>query len=64
MLVQASLMVRLEQNMDRLEQNMDRLQEKARAHEDGIAEMRAAQTSLIRTMDEFIRGQGSNGHKQ
>ena len=57
MLVNASLMNRIEQNMDRLEQ-------KAEAHEDGIAELRAAQAALIKTMDQFIRGQGSNGHKQ
>jgi hypothetical protein len=57
MLVNASL-------MNRVEQNMDRLQQKVEAHEDGIAELRAAQTALIRTMDQFIRGQGSNGHKQ
>jgi phage shock protein A len=71
MLVNASLMNRLEQNvdrlaqnMDRLERNMDRLEQKAEAHEDGIAELRAAQAALIKTMDEFIRGKGSNGHKQ
>jgi hypothetical protein len=57
MLVNASL-------MNRLEQNMDRLQRKSEEHEDGIAELRAAQTTLIKTMDEFIRGRGSNGHKQ
>ena len=56
MLVNASLMNRLEQNMDRLEQ-------KAEAHEDGIAELRAAQVALIETVDQFIRGQEGNGRK-
>jgi hypothetical protein len=57
MLVNASLMNRIEQNMDRLEQ-------KAEAHEDGIAELRATQVALMKTVDLFIRGKGSNGHKQ
>ena len=57
MLVNASL-------MNRIEQNMDRLEKKAEAHEDGIAELRAAQTALIKTMDRFMRGQEGNGHKQ
>jgi NAD-dependent SIR2 family protein deacetylase len=56
MLVNASL-------MNRIEQNIDRLEKKAESHEDGIAELRAAQAALIKTMDEFIRGRGSNGHK-
>ena len=30
--------------------------------EEGIAEMRAALTSMMRSMDRFIRGQQSNGH--
>ena len=48
--------------MNRIEQNMDRLEQKVEAHEDGIAELRASQAALIKTMDQFIRGQGSNGH--
>jgi hypothetical protein len=56
MLVNASLMNRLEQNMDRLEQ-------KAEAHEDGIAELRAFQAAVLERMDRFIRGLESNGHK-
>jgi hypothetical protein len=57
MLVNASL-------MNRLEQNMDRLQQKVEAHEDGIAELRAAQVALVKTIDRFIRGQEGNGRKQ
>ena len=57
MLVNASL-------MNRIEQNMDRLQQKVEAHEDGIAELRASQAALIKTMDQFIRGQEGNGRKQ
>jgi exonuclease VII small subunit len=63
-LVNASLMNRIEQNMDRLEQNVDRLEQKAEAHEDGIAELRATQIALMKTVDQFIRGKGSNGHTQ
>jgi hypothetical protein len=64
MLVNASLMNRLGQNMDRLEQNMERLEQKAEAHEDGIAELRAFQSAVLERMDRFIRGMESNGHKQ
>jgi hypothetical protein len=57
MLVNASLMNRIEQNMDRLEQ-------KSEAHEDGIAELRVTHIALMKTVDQFLRGKGSNGQKQ
>ena len=63
MLVNASLMNRLEQNMDRLERNMDRLERKAEAHEDGIAELRASQVALFKTIDRFVQGRQSDGRK-
>ena len=34
------------------------------AHEDGIAELRATQVALMKTFDQFIRGQEGNGRKQ
>ena len=64
MLVNASL-------MNRIELNMDRLERKAEEHEDGIAELRQSQSNLnsamnalFERMDRFIRGLESNGHKQ
>ena len=57
MLVNASL-------MNRLEQNMDRLERKAEEHADQILELRAFQAAVLERMDRFIRGQESNGHKQ
>ena len=64
MLVNASL-------MNRIELNMDRLERKAEEHEDGIAELRQSQSNLnsamnalFEHMDRFIRGMEGNGYKQ
>jgi hypothetical protein len=34
------------------------------AHEDGIAELRASQVALMKTFDQFMRGQGRNGRSK
>ena len=39
-----------------------RLQANSESHEDGVAELRAAMTSLIANIDRFIQGQQHNGH--
>ena len=59
--VNASLIVRIEQNMDRLIQTVDRI---AQAQADGFAELRASQVTLMKTFDQFIRGKEGNGRKQ
>jgi phage shock protein A len=75
MLVNSSMVVRLEQNMDRLEQNLSRLEQ---SMDRGFAEVRTAQMkteqslqsmnagmlALFEHMEQFIQGRQSNGHKQ
>ena len=39
-----------------------RLEAKSESHEDGVAELRGAMTSLIANIDRFIQGQQHNGH--
>jgi len=58
--VNSSLIVRIEQNMDRLIQTVDRI---ALTQADGFAELRASQAALFERMDRFIRGQEGNGRK-
>ena len=62
--VNASLMNKLEQNVDRLEHVVERLAERAEAHEDGIVELRAFQTAVLERLDRFIQGREGNGRKQ
>jgi hypothetical protein len=56
MLVNASLMNRIEQNMDRLQQKVD-------AQQDDIAELRAFQSAVLERLDRFIQGREGNGRK-
>ena len=60
-LVNSSLIVHNEQNMDRLIQTVDRI---AKTQADGFAELRASQSALFEQIDRFIRGQEGNGRKQ
>jgi hypothetical protein len=62
--VSATLLHKLEQNVDRLERVVEQLAETVAAHQDGIAELRATQVNLMKTFDQFIRGQEGNGRKQ
>lgn len=57
----SSLIVRIEQNMDRLIQTVDRI---AQTQADGFAELRASQAALFERLDRFIRGLEGNGRKQ
>lgn len=59
-LVNSSLIVRLEQNMDRLIQTVDHL---ARTQADGFAELRQSQAELFARIDRFFEGQEGNGRK-
>ena len=43
---------------------VNKLQSVVASHEDGIAELRATHVALMKTVDQFIRGKGTNGHKQ
>ena len=54
--VNASLMNKLEQNADRVWQSIERLEQRAEAHEEGIAELRAAQVALIATAERHEDG--------
>ena len=66
--VNSSLIVRIEQNMDRLVQTVDRVAQTvervAQTQADGFAELRASQSALFEQIDRFIRGQEGNGRKQ
>ena len=55
---------RLQSALEKFTSGVEKLHSVVEAHEDGIAELRAAQIALTKTMDEFIRGKGSNGHNQ
>jgi len=75
MLVNSSMVVRLEQNMDRLEANMSRLEQNM---DRGFAELRTAQMkteqslqtmsagmiALFEHIEQFIQGREGNGRKQ
>ena len=57
--------------MDRIEQKIDNHEDRLRAHDEWIAELRAAQmkteqsmNALTETVDRFLRGQQGNGRKQ
>jgi len=60
-LVNSSLIVRIEQNMDRLIQTVDRI---AQTQADGFAELRQSQAELFARIDRFFEGQEGNGQKQ
>ena len=67
-LVNSSLIVRLEQNMDRIEGNVELLIQTvgrlARTQADGFAELRASQAALFDRIDRFMRGEDGNGRKK
>ncbi len=57
--------------MDRIEQKVDNHEDRLRAHDEWIAELRAAQmkteqsmNALFERMDRFIRGLEGNGRKK
>ena len=47
-----------------MEQRMDRVEEQSESYDDDIAELRAIQIALMKTVDRFIQGRQGNGHKQ
>lgn len=49
--------------VNRLEQRVDRLEQEAREHGNGIAELRAFQTTVFGLLDRIARGLESNGRK-
>ena len=67
-LVNFSLIVRIEQNMDRLVHTVDRVAQTvdrvAQTQAEGFGELRASQSALFDQIDRFIRGQEGNGRKQ
>ena len=67
-LVNSSLIVRLEQNMDRIEGNVELLIQTvgrlAQAQADGFAELRQSQAALFERFDRFMRGEDGNGRKK
>ncbi len=71
MLVNASLLVRLEQRGEGHKEWLEAHKGWLEEHDKGMAELRAAQMkteqslqTLVETVDRFIRGRGSNGRKQ
>ena len=68
MMVNSSMVVRLEQNIDRLEQNMERGFAEVRAAqmktEQSLQTMSAGMIALFEHMERFIQGREGNGHKQ
>jgi hypothetical protein len=55
-------LARFEELLARSEERLARSEDRLAKSEDGVAEMRAALSSLIQTIDRFIRGQQRNGH--
>ena len=50
--------------LEKFTSGVEKLRSVVASHEDGIAELRATQVALMKTFDQFIRGQEGNGRKQ
>ena len=50
--------------LEKFTSGVEQLRSVVASHEDGIAELRATQVALMKTFDQFIRGQEGNGRKQ
>ena len=50
--------------LEKFTSGVEKLQSVVASHEGGIAELRATQVALMKTFDQFIRGQEGNGRKQ
>ena len=50
--------------LEKFTSGVEKLRFVVASHEDGIAELRATQVALMKTFDQFIRGQEGNGRKQ
>ena len=50
--------------LEKFTSGVEKLRSVVASHEDGIAELRATQVALMKTFDQFLRGQEGNGRKQ
>ena len=50
--------------LEKFTSGVEKLRFVVASHEDGIAELRATQVALMKTFDQFLRGQEGNGRKQ
>ena len=49
--------------LEKFTSGVEQLRSVVASHEDGIAELRATHVALMKTFDQFIRGQEGNGRK-